>query len=379
MSLKINVTSRILSESADSCLGQSEQVFLRGSTQKAPLGAFCFCYTIFMEIILKEIKVLYGLELSFVEKITKGTATENVVLTDNSIKYFLKRHSFNSLERVKEVHSAKHFFAEKGMPVILPMMQNNGETCFFCSGNYFALFPFIEGLQVEQAQHTENSVISMAEMLAKFHKAGAKSDLVVKDSYYTPVNTQISIENIERILEKIDSLEKVTKLDTLVREDLFLKKKLLKVKDFSLENVSLQNDHLIHGDYLDHNLFFDSHGHVSHIFDFEKAQYAPRVYEVVRSMMYSFLSKEFTDKEMSYAKLYIDSYRKIYPLSSEELRIGLSIYYIKYIHTVWLENEYYIKNNIRVFEYLKDSSRRLHFLVEKRDQLSDFLRRDFDF
>jgi len=128
-----------------------------------------------------------------------------------------------------------------------------------------------------------------------------------------------------------------------------------------------------HGDYLDHNVFFGPNDQVSYVFDFEKTDYSPRTYELFRSLMYSFLSGDILDEDVVRAKLYLQSYLEIYPISKDELSRGLRLFYLKSIHGVWVESEHYLKENVRVDEFLLNDLQRIKYLSENYEYLEDNL------
>jgi hypothetical protein len=100
-----------------------------------------------MEGLIKEINRRYCLKAHFINKVDKGFLTENHILFDSTNKYFLKRYRFDKKEKIEEIHNAKKYFAQGGIPVILPIIHKEGNTFLFFDGAYFALFPFVDGLQ----------------------------------------------------------------------------------------------------------------------------------------------------------------------------------------------------------------------------------------
>ena len=352
-------------------MSPSKTLFLRVSKTLLRLSGARLIYFHSMQSLLQEISRLYGLELSFVEKANKGILTENYILADEVTKYFLKKYSFDNEARVQEVHSAKKWFSDNGVPVILPI-KNSADTYFFFENAYYALFPFVLGYHIEQLEHTEVSVRSLGRNLGLLHVAGSKSKLPIV-SHFKPWNKEASLKVINSCIEKLQEIDSPNSLDFAVLEESFAKKKLVEENILLFEDFNFKSDHLIHGDFLDHNVFFNEAGEVTHIFDFEKTEYAPCVYELIRCMMYSFLSKEITHRELGLAKAYLSAYSEIYPMSSLEIKNGIDFYYIKMIHTMWLVSEAYIQGNKKVVPFLADGIRRFEYLTYHRDDLKKFL------
>lgn len=325
-----------------------------------------------MDTLLELVNKLYNLNLRYHEKVTKGFLSENHILIQDNTKYFLKKYRFNSKEKIADIHSVKKYFAEGGIPVILPLVNIENNTFFSFNDEYFALFPFFNGHEFERGSLTERAIISMGEMLGKIHLLGRNAKLSIKDKF-KPVNKEKTLEKIETIRAEINKKEILTDFDKLALDGIETKKKLIASNIITSEELNLESDHLLHGDYLDSNLFFDTNGRVSAVFDFEKAYYAPRVYELLRSLVYSHLSVDVTDKEIKNAKLYLSSYLKIYPMGRDELERGFTLYYLKVIHGIWVESEHYLKNNYRADVFLKQDVLRMKYLSTKLEELKALL------
>src|SRR3569623_381159 len=82
----------------------------------------------YMELPLEALSQRYNLQLSFLDKIAGGFLSENYAVTEGSKKYFLKKHRHASLSQVEGVCQAEQFFAEGGIPVILPLPASDGKA-----------------------------------------------------------------------------------------------------------------------------------------------------------------------------------------------------------------------------------------------------------
>ncbi|MCC7436746.1 phosphotransferase [Candidatus Nomurabacteria bacterium] len=321
-----------------------------------------------MEELLTKIEYLYGLRLEWFEKVTKGFLSENHVLIDNlgKKKYFLKRYRFDKEEKIKQIHIAKNFFYEKGIPVIIPLKNKEEKTFFYFDNTYFALFPFIEPKHLDRKQLSDNSIISLGKMLANIHLAGKNTNL--------PINEKFEGWNKDKLLNRIEELKLVINnhndFDILASEDISLRKSIISLNSITFENIGLSSDHLIHGDYHGGNVFFDEKGEVSYVFDFEKTLYAPRMFELFRSLVFIFFGDSFSEENILKAKLYLRSYIEVYPASKEELEKGFLLFYLRFVHGLWVQTEHYLKNNNRVDQFLKQDYERIKYLSENLDELT---------
>lgn len=325
-----------------------------------------------MENLLIKIFELYGLRLELVEKVTKGFLSENFILRDTNKKYFLKKYRFSDRERIEEIHRVKKYFSNGGIPAILPFT-TQGENSFFTQNNaHYALFPFVNGKQYERGELKEDRVESLGETLGRIHRLGKESRLNMRKEF-TEWSKVESLETLARIGEEIKKKPLPTEFDILAMESIALKKHLISLNVLMYEDLKLQNDHLIHGDYLDHNVFFGADNRVSYVFDFEKTLHSPRVYELFRSFMYVFLSGAVSSENLMKAKKYLDAYASVYPISKNELLRGLKLFYLKSIHGAWVESEHYLKHNTRVDCFLYLDYMRIKFLSEHLNIVEDML------
>lgn len=325
-----------------------------------------------MESLIAKVNNVYNIEVQSTEKVTRGFLSENHILYSKDKKYFLKRYRFDTQERIEEVHSTKKYFADGGIPVILPITNTEGNTFFYFDNGYFALFPFVLDSQPERGSLTNTEITSLGETLGRIHLLGKMSNLVIKERF-KPWNKNKLLEKIELVHKEIKKQTDITDFDRLALQSIETKKKLVENNLIVYEDLNLSADHLIHGDYLDQNVFFGIDDKVSYVFDFEKTDYSPRTYELFRSLMYTFLSGDITEEEIGKAKLYLNAYLSIYPTTKDELTRGLKLFYLKSIHGMWVETEHYLNKSNRVDIFLLHDFRRIQYLSNNLKTFQDAL------
>lgn len=325
-----------------------------------------------MHQLANKLKDDFGFNSIRFEVIEKGALSQNYVVKTAEAQFFLKQYRFKSIEPVQVAHRAKFFFAEVGVPVILPLTSQVGKTFFQVEGKFYALFPWINGVQFKRGSLPLSAIEAMGEMLGQIHKRGAQrvNEIEVIKMNWRIEDTLTKIEAVERVLTQ---RKEFSDLDRVVKETLEYKRRLVLLNKLKLSDLELNFDHVIHGDYHDHNIFFNSNGQVTQVFDFEKTGLAPRVFELIRSIIYTIFDSE--PKNMGEGKIatYIQAYTRIYPIPTEELRAGLKLFYLKMIHSVWVETEYYLVGNRKVREFLEPEHRRLQMLTEEYGRLERIL------
>jgi len=322
-----------------------------------------------MEELFEKINNFYNIGITSTEKIEKGFLSENYKLSTDKDSYFLKKYRFDNEDKVKDIHSVKQYFTDGEVPVIMPIKTTLNSTYFEHNNSYFTLFPFVSGLQPERGTLSDEMIVSMSKMLGKIHLLGKDSTLKLS-SGFSGWNKKEALKTADTLATTISQIGNKTDFDELALKTVLFKKSLIEDGDTRYEDSNLISDHLIHGDYLDQNVFFDDSYGVKYVFDFEKTKYEPRTQEIFRSATYSFLNTDFSEISITRMRLYIKSYREVYPIGKEEMKNGLMVHYIKSMHDFWVEKEHYLKGNGRVDVFLELNYKRLEFISENIDALT---------
>ena len=295
--------------------------------------------------------------LTVVKRVKTGFLSHNWILETEQSQYFLKQYRITDRSRVQEIHEAKAFFSQKGIPVILPLPNIQGDTITSLQGKHFTLFPFINGPIINRTNYSEKHFRAAGAMLAKIHSAGmnAPSHIFSKQS------SRCSLEKFKREYEAVLNAMQQDKFFDIAYSTMNLKKSLVENECANYLDLGLKNDHLIHGDYHGNNIFFDNIGDIKHVFDFEKTEMAPRSYELARSIDFMCLSNNYGRKELSSAGQYLSSYNQNYPIDANEITRGFYMYFCRKAHSLWVEKEHYLNHSQRVDHFLADEIKMLTY------------------
>lgn len=288
-----------------------------------------------------------------VEKVKSGYLSQNFILQSGKTRLFLKQYRFDSIERINEIQQVKFFLSQGGIPVVLPIKNNLGNFIFEHNHKFYSLFPFVKGKILRRRNRSSKAFASAGRMLAQIHalsKNGYPGIVKKKEKGW---NKKEFLPKASEIQKQVESIENKTSFDRLALEVLQLKTKLVNKNDLSYRKLSLPGNHIIHGDYHAQNIFFDNNDEVKYIFDLEKTRLAPRVLEIVRSMDFMCFSGDFKSKSFSNANTYLKAYCQTYPINKNELERGIKAYYLKKVHSLWIEIEHYLNKNFRVDCFLE--------------------------
>ncbi len=324
-----------------------------------------------MDLPLEDIQTQYGLAVSFVAKVAEGRLSDNYVVTAGGTNYFLKKHRHKEKAMVEVVCRAEQFFADGGIPVILPLLTNAGDAFFEHAGRYYSLYPFVAGRHLSRGTLTEPAAISLGATLARLHRCGKESNLEVPFRFRA-WDTAKFLNSADAIEAEIRKQPSLSEFDTLTLESLALKREKALENTIRYGDLNLQADHLIHGDYFCDNVFFDAEDRLAWVFDFEKIQYAPPLTELFRSLFVNFLSIP-AEGNLALAKQYVDAYLAEYPFPQDIVRKSFTAAYLRQIHSLWIEEEHYLRANTRADDILPSQVVLTRYCAQNRQALETCL------
>lgn len=327
----------------------------------------------------------YGLnDPKCVAQIAQGFLSRNYVIRAEDERYFLKQYRFTGSNgdlqaKTDVVHRAKFHFYQAGIPVVLPLPDKADRTFFIRNGRSFALFPFIDEAKPTRGRLSPTTLDSAGSTLARIHRAGCRVYDIAPKMREKAFDASSFWNNSEGILNLIEKKRQPSRFDQLARESLLLKRRLASQHSPSFNELALQDDHLIHGDYHNGNFFVDAAGKVCFVFDWEMTKVTAREVELLRSLLFMCLqtSETFepllTEDAWRRAATYLKSYCREYPVHPEKMAAAVQNRFLGTIYSIWIEEAHYLDDNNRVDLFLSGSVQLLKYLSEKRDVFTSWL------
>jgi len=324
-----------------------------------------------MNELIERISDSYGIEgLSIHSKDNLGILSENHVLISNDgTKYFLKKYRFENVKKVELIHQVKQFFYSKGIPVILPIKTKVGSTFYTFEGGTYALFPFVEGVVIGKGELKTPNSKSMGGILAKVHLAGKGHSIPGVEVENIGRDKNEFLVKVENILDIIS--DKTCKDSYDEQAEYILNKRIDTVSRLSGSEYTAQlvNDHLLHGDYHNYNVFFDKEGEVTEVFDWEKSKIGPRGWELARSIDLCCFDTGYETQHFDVAKAFLKAYALIYPISKDEFATGFGYYNYTQIFSNWIESEHYLNNNHKPDAFMERNIKRFDYFSDCLDEV----------
>ena len=226
-------------------------------------------------------------------------------------------------------------------------------------GTWHSLFPFVEGRTPVYGALSDRTVQSLGKLLGYVHRVGSQ---VSPDSYRT-----IPLWNKQEFLFELIELQSILErrayskhpVDPRVAENLKRKETFVRSNSIAPHDIPLVFDTLIHCDFIYQNTFVDEQGEITHIYDFEKTSYAPRAYELARSLLINCFDDGWEEKNFVQGRLFLAVYRDVYPIDLETFYHGVRMYLIHCAHMIWLDVRHIMTEYERSMQIYLSHARRV--------------------
>jgi Ser/Thr protein kinase RdoA (MazF antagonist) len=258
------------------------------------------------------------------------------------------------------------------------MASHTGATFFTFEDKFYSLFPFVDGRHLPRGTFSPRAIKATARMLAQIHQAGKAAPLAGQRSMSTERPDAQFVQSAEQILRLIPRQGR-SAFDELAEQGLQLKLRLMQQFNNPGPMLDRNDDHLIHGDYQDGNLFFTEGEMVKAVFDWEKCSIAPRELELVRTIEFICFSNPhdyhavFSAANYERARIFLSHYHVAYAVPRERFSAAVRARYLTQMHSLWVETEHYLVSNQRVDLFLETGLRTLQFYAEHLEQHIDQL------
>lgn len=317
--------------------------------------------------------------LCAITPVTTGYLSRNWTVTTVAQRYFLKEYRFQGIDRVQAAHASLLHFHSCGIPTIVPVKTQHNQTICEHEGRFYALFPYVEGRALQRGALPKRAVQAVGAMLARLHRAG--------DDCCPPHVRQRLPKDDRRafkagavtILALIAQQERKTAFDRLAQQTLERQLALVAQTEMDYASLTLQSDHLLHGDYHDGNLFFDEQDQVRYLFDWEKTEVAPREVELIRALLFTCFSNPhnfcgtFTSQNFALGTAFLTAYQEAYAVDHAGLVDALRVRYWGSLCSLWVPTEHYLHQNHRVDLFLEAQLTEINYFAAHLDSFANWL------
>lgn len=299
-------------------------------------------------------------EINSYETLYSGYMSQNFRVHTQTESFFLKCYRDRLNNVLHDIKHAEEYFAQNGLPIILPRKDRYGREAFWCQGSWYSVFPFVSGVNLVRHDLTEPLITSIATTLAKLHEAGERFTYRPFQMMRVGNARKFLMENVE--LDRQVSTNKTLSTDEeQVKEILSLKRRLFEQGTRTLADFALTFECLLHGDFQHYNLFAAQNS-VTHIFDLERTSLGPAIYELTRAIFMDCFEDGWEEQNFAHAHLYLASYRSLRSFSFESFVKAIQFYLYNLIHTSWLEANFVLYGRQEALKMLSRQKNRLVYL-----------------
>lgn len=309
---------------------------------------------------------------SSIEKVQEGVLNDNYILETTTGKYFIKSVREKAKDRLEMIFGVESLMKSRGIPAIAMIKTKSGSIFVKDEIEIYTLYPFIEA--ESGSNYSSKDYKTMGEMLGKIHVVGSGDISSVPNlKQFKRPEDGVILERLKNYKDQINSKNSRDDID----------EKFLEYIDFKLaiapklRSVELKSDTLIHGDYHPNNILIDRQSQeIVGVCDWEKAEFAPRAYELARSLLYScFYDGYKLDRALTNSKLFLEGYLFIYPMSRVEIIEGFNMRIHRMALSSWIEEKYYKDQDDRANKFIQHEMDLIDSLVnmELKDRIVNLI------
>jgi|GEM_PF-2125314 len=269
--------------------------------------------------------------------------------------HVLRRHRFAARSLVEAEHAVMTAARGAGVPVPAVWPTDTGGAILGYEDRWWTLYAFAPGVQVPRPSLHDGHARAMGVALGELHLALAGVDPEV-----VPTPAPRRRPTAEELLNEISALRQLIAdragAGVLTPEDRWADEELAGharwIGEHGLpepEPVPEQEIQVLHGDYQESNLFFDSAvrpTRITSVIDWDKAELGARGFEVVRCLK---LSLGF-DPDLSRA--FLTGYRTVAELTGEQLKRSVGNEHARSLRGLWLPQMIYRHGEDRLRRFL---------------------------
>ena len=225
------------------------------------------------------------------EPVEHSVRNENYRVPTDQGPLFLRFHRRSrSIERLRREHRAIHWAAERGLPVVPPLVARAGDTLVEVNGRIVAAFPWVAGTSPRRGQIAPAQVEAMGAMQGRLH--------AVLADYPDPdlpwfwgawdANPGRSAELLRGYAEELSSAQLPADEHELILACLSLHLERLEAEgEAPPPSPQTAGAQPVHGDYHERNVLLDDHDRIAAVVDWDMVTRMPRAFELVRCLSYA--------------------------------------------------------------------------------------------
>lgn len=288
--------------------------------------------------------------------IADGAVNENFRVETNAGPRFVRLHApGKSLEAIALEHRVLCWAGERGVPVNPPCRAADGATTRLIATRFWTLFPWIEPLHLRPETLDARGATTLGATLGLLQTtlaAFADPTLDQRPSD-TGWRTADSLADLDAVAAIVRADQTLGAEQTEILAALALRRQLLLAQAQPDREFAMMAVQPLHGDYHERNVIVDARGDVRAVVDWDTVGRKPRVYELLRSLLFM----KLLDSPLLDA--YLAGYRRHVALDADECEQGVAFWWQRRLHTTWAYRTRFIDGDLRTHRFLAGESQQL--------------------
>lgn len=261
-----------------------------------------------------------------VERVTAGYLNRDEAVTlEDGRRLFLKGSRHHDPRVVEAEHAAIRHAAAQGIPTPLPLRAPDGRSVVVRDGTPWSAYPFVTGTMLAGPE----TAAILGRLLGETHRALAScptDGLTFAEGplAWDTAATRAEMATIEEHITAREVVGTADAFDAFTREAFAALRRVL--RDAPLPDAfAWLPQQVIHGDFYPPNLLCDPPGRPVAVLDWEFATVRPGVWDIVRSIAFTFLGVHGGPPALAAARRCVAAYREVQPLPDDELTAGIAL------------------------------------------------------
>lgn len=269
-----------------------------------------------------------------------GVLNRSFVIDAVSGRYVLRGYHYTERGPIEHEHDLIAFAHQRGVPTLIPIALPSGAMLAVCDGLYYALFPFAAGMQRVRGTLDCADAAAMGRCLGHMHLVLGNFPHERARQLRLDMANAATFAMMDRIQQAIDAQATYGNDEANTIAIMQGMRKYIERTPAPFEALDALPRQILHGDYHERNVFFEQ-GEVSAVIDWEQALFAPRGWEIMRTLLFVW------DLALAESVAFLDAYQRVCPLPCAELDLAARWFAWSRGHNLWVYQAVYLEGNDR--------------------------------
>ncbi len=290
-----------------------------------------------------------------------GLSSENFLLgVASGQRFVLKKATASYLHDFEQILASYLYWHKHGIPAIVPLLGKNQAYLQTVGTSTYVLFPFVDGLMYHQDTLTEAALDSTGMLLGRIHSLTIEG--WHRGNQYLSEQAQKRSQLLDMDLSHCAAKE-------LIEESIRLKVDLKKTLDRRL--IGKKDLVFIHGDFHNSNIIYGPDDQVAALLDLELTMLADAGKDYLKFIDLGCCNTKFEDHNFQMAKIFLNAYRRIRPLSLEDFRQSFFHYLLAKAESSFFESAIALDGKLDLVPYLERDLKKGRFYTKHLDSFID--------